>query len=297
MNFLNFLVQFRTPVTEQIAQLITYFGQEVMIVAFICICFWCIDKEYAYKAGFAFCLSGILVQGLKLVFRIPRPWILDKNFKPVSSAVKGATGYSFPSGHTQGATSVYGSFALSTKKRALRAVFIITFLLVGFSRMMLGVHTPKDVFTAMAISIPCVFVVNVLYKKLLTASKVLDYSLPALIIIGAIVIFTYGIFLKNHNIVEYKYALDCAQSAGAALGFVVGYFCDKRYNIAVITQNRKKQIIKCVLGLALIALLKKGMKAFMYQSLFAALLCNMILILFIIIIYPLLCNKFLKIKE
>ena len=61
-----------------------------------------------------------------------------------------ATGYSFPSGHTQCAASLYGSIARSSKKRAVQIGFAAIALLVGFSRMYLGVHTPKDVLVALA---------------------------------------------------------------------------------------------------------------------------------------------------
>ena len=44
---------------------------------------------------------GTLVnQFLKLVCRVPRPWVRDPNFTIVEAARADATGYSFPSGHT-----------------------------------------------------------------------------------------------------------------------------------------------------------------------------------------------------
>ena len=91
--------------------------------------------------------------GLKITFRIPRPWVLDPQFQAVPSAIPAATGYSFPSGHTQSGTALYGSLALSTKKKWQSIVAVLIFLLIAFSRMYLGCHTPKDVLTAMLISL------------------------------------------------------------------------------------------------------------------------------------------------
>ncbi len=99
MEFLHFLSQFRTDGGDIFFQLITYTAQELFVVGIICWLFWCSNKRLAYTLGFSYFTSGLLVQGLKITFRIPRPWILDPSFQPVPSAVPGATGYSFPSGH------------------------------------------------------------------------------------------------------------------------------------------------------------------------------------------------------
>ena len=102
MTFLWFLSEHRTPALDKIMQLVTYFGQEIIIIALICALYWCADKRFAYLLGFTYFTAGLCVQTLKITFRIPRPWILDTNFSAVESAVPAATGYSFPSGHTQG---------------------------------------------------------------------------------------------------------------------------------------------------------------------------------------------------
>ena len=98
MEFLRFLSEHRTPVLDNIMQLVTYFGQEIIIIALICALYWCADKRFAYLLGFTYFTAGLCVQTLKITFRIPRPWILDPNFSAVESAVPAATGYSFPSG-------------------------------------------------------------------------------------------------------------------------------------------------------------------------------------------------------
>ena len=102
MTFLWLLEGIRTPFLDKLMQLITYLGQEIIIIAVICTLYWCVDKRFAYLLGFTYFTAGLCVQIMKITFRIPRPWILDPEFKAVESALPGATGYSFPSGHTQG---------------------------------------------------------------------------------------------------------------------------------------------------------------------------------------------------
>ena len=77
MDFLHFIAQYRTPEADLFFQGITYLAQEVFVIAIICWLFWCSNKKLAYTLGFSYFLSGLLVQALKITFRIPRPWILD----------------------------------------------------------------------------------------------------------------------------------------------------------------------------------------------------------------------------
>lgn len=153
MDFLRLLEGIRNPVLDSFFQWITYFGQEICILAVICLFYWCLDKKFAYRLGFIYFSAGLCIQTLKITFRIPRPWILDPEFHPVASAVPAATGYSFPSGHTQGGTCLFVPLALRSRKFWQKCLCILMFLAIGFSRMYLGVHTPKDVFTAMAVSL------------------------------------------------------------------------------------------------------------------------------------------------
>ena len=153
MTFLWFLEGIRTPFLEQLMQFITYFGQELIVIAVICTFYWCTDKRFAYLLGFTYFTAGLGVQALKITFRIPRPWILDPQFKAVESAVAGATGYSFPSGHTQSATCLFFPLSLYTSRLWAKLLCILAFLLIGFSRMYLGCHTPKDVLVSMGLSL------------------------------------------------------------------------------------------------------------------------------------------------
>ena len=117
MSFLWFLSDLRTPAGDFFFQQITYLGQEIFVVAVICWLYWCVSKKSAYILGFSYFLSGLLIQALKITFRVPRPWKLDSSFKAVESALPEATGYSFPSGHTQSITALFGTLALSARKK------------------------------------------------------------------------------------------------------------------------------------------------------------------------------------
>jgi undecaprenyl-diphosphatase len=153
MSFLYFLEGLRTPVFDTIFSLITLFGEETLFMAVGMICFWCINKYQGYYLLCTGFVGTVFNQFLKILCRIPRPWVIDPDFTIVESARDAATGYSFPSGHTQTAVGLYGGIARSTKAKWLRIVMIALALLVGLSRMYLGVHTPADVLVGAAMAI------------------------------------------------------------------------------------------------------------------------------------------------
>ena len=157
MEFLRFLESIRTPVGDALMSFITLFGEETLFIVLALVFFWCIDKKRGFYLLFS-CFTGtVCIQFLKMTFRIPRPWVLDPNFTIVESAREAATGYSFPSGHTQCAAGLWGGIARSAKKRAVQIGGTALVLLVGFSRMYLGVHTPLDVLVSLAIALVVLF--------------------------------------------------------------------------------------------------------------------------------------------
>ena len=122
MELLYTLENIRTPLLDTVMGLVTNLGGEAVFIAAAIIVFWCLSKSCGYymmTVGFA---GTIINQFLKLWFRIPRPWVKDPGFTIVESARAEATGYSFPSGHTQNAFAVFGAPARYFKSTALRIV-------------------------------------------------------------------------------------------------------------------------------------------------------------------------------
>lgn len=145
MELLYLLEGIRTPFWDTVLGAITLFGEETLFILLAVILFWCVDKRGGYYMMATGFIGVVANQFLKLWFRIPRPWVRDPNFTIVESAREAASGYSFPSGHTQAVMSSLGVPAVITKKPWLRIACIALIALTAFSRMYLGVHTPADV--------------------------------------------------------------------------------------------------------------------------------------------------------
>ncbi|MCL2267404.1 MAG: phosphatase PAP2 family protein, partial [Treponema sp.] len=157
MELLKFLEGIRSPFLDTVIGLVTRLGEETVAIAVLCAIFWCISKKTAYGISITYLLSGLTVQGMKIIFRIDRPWIAHPELNPVHSALEHATGYSFPSGHTQSATSLLGSLGAAIKQVPLKIVFFFLVILVAFSRMYLGVHTLLDVTVSLLITSLIIF--------------------------------------------------------------------------------------------------------------------------------------------
>lgn len=262
MTFLYFLAKLRTPLGDGFFSAVTNLGGETALLAIGLALFWCVDKRMGY---YALCtgLSGtVLNQFLKLAFRIPRPWVRDPGFTIVESARTGAGGYSFPSGHTQNSVSIFGSVAIATKRRWIRIIAIVLAVLVPFSRMYLGVHTPQDVLVAAAGSLVLLLVFRPLvYSK---DPRVLPVTLGGLTVLSAAFclyaeLFPFPADIDPDNLqegIKNAYTL-----LGAFLGFLVVYLADEKHLRFPTNAIWWAQILKLFLGLALAVAAKALLKA------------------------------------
>lgn len=290
MDFLHFIAQYRTPEADLFFQGITYLAQEVFVIAIICWLFWCSNKKLAYTLGFSYFLSGLLVQALKITFRIPRPWILDPAFAAVPSALAGATGYSFPSGHTQSITALFGTLAFHAKKWHQKLLCAAVIVLVGFSRMYLGVHTPKDVLTSFFLSIGCTLVCYVLfYRKEAAAGREALISLLMAVMSAALVL--YAAVLYQNSTIELHYAQDCIKASGAGMAFALGYYVEQKYIRFSPPAKTRQKVLRLAVGLAVALLLQTGLKPIIGESLPASFLRYFLVVAWALMLYPVLFTK------
>ena len=138
-----------TPLMELVSELAAS-SVTIGAAAFV---FWAVDRQFGGFLMLNYVGSSLLNQAVKLTACVYRPWVRDGRVQPVLTALDKATGYSFPSGHTQSAAAIYGSVALwyGKKRPWLAGLMAAMILLTGFSRNYLGVHTPQDVLVSMAL--------------------------------------------------------------------------------------------------------------------------------------------------
>ena len=264
MQILEWFESVRTPVLDALMLFLTRCGEEAVFLLIAVILFWCVDKREGYYIMMVGFFGTVLNQWLKLAFRVPRPWVRDPSFTIVERARAAATGYSFPSGHTQIAVGIYGALAVTAKRKWLRAVCIALAVLVPVSRMYLGVHTPLDVGVAALLALALVLgLYPLLYSKrhekgimagLLAAGIAL--ALAALLFS---LLYAFPADTDVENLLSGREHL--AELLGACLAMAIAYAVDSRYLHFETRAPWYLQIIKVALGLVLTLGVKVALKA------------------------------------
>ena len=262
MEFLYFLERVRVPILNEFLLLITQFGEETAFLVVALILFWCIDKRKGYyilSVGF---IGTVANQFMKLWFRIPRPWVIDKNFTILEQAREAASGYSFPSGHTQSAVGTFGGIAYVTKNRWVRLAAILIAVLVPFSRMYIGVHTPLDVVVAAAFALVLVVVLRPVVlgdKKEYIMILLCAMTAMAIAFLCFVEFYRFPADIDPHNLasgIKNAYTL-----LGSLFGLIVVYIVDEKWLKFSVKAVWWAQIFKVIIGLCLVLIIKSGLKA------------------------------------
>jgi len=291
MDLLWTLEAMRTPFFDTFFGLVTQLGEEMVLIVIFCTIFWCINKRMAYVLGASFFVSGLIVQGAKPVFRVPRPWVYDPTFPPVYGSVGAATGYAFPSGHTQNGTALFGSLGAQIKNKIIKIILFTIVALIAFSRLYLGVHYLADVLVSLAIGIAAIW----LALKFITEEPISikremaiagSIAFIALIVIGVVAFLYYGGFVLAIQM------RDSVIAAGAALGFAVGMFVERNYiRFSVKAQNLPMQLVKVVLGIVGVVAIQEGVRV-LGTSLFVDGMRYFLMVIWLVVVFPLIIKKF-----
>lgn len=253
MEFLRLLEEIRTGWLNGIMLAITHLGSEIIFLAVALIFFWCVDKTRGYYLMSVGFVGTILNQFLKLFCRIPRPWVQDPQFTIVEQARAGADGYSFPSGHTQSAVGTYGSIAYTSRNRWVQVLCVAVAALVAFSRMYLGVHTPMDVGVSVVIGVVLIFALRPLFYK--ENGKYIPWMLGFMTVlaVGFLLYVECNPFPGDMDGENLASGMKNAYTLlGALLGMIVVYMVDEKWLHFPIKAVWWAQLLKLVLGIALV---------------------------------------------
>lgn len=262
MAFLRMLEKIRIPGLNEFMLGITYLGDEIAFLVIALIMFWCFDKRQGYYILAVGFLGTIANQFMKLYFRVLRPWDLDPNFTILEQAREGAGGYSFPSGHSQSSVGTFGGIARVTKNKIVRWICIAFCILVPFSRMYVGVHTPLDVLVGSGMAVALVLILRpVIFAK--------DGKyIPAMLVVMTAAAIAYLCYVEF-----YPFPEDILQEnlesgtknaytlLGALLGFLIVYFVDEKWLNFSVKAVWWAQILKVVIGLIIVLAIKEGLSA------------------------------------
>ena len=150
-EFLVWLQSFSGNWLEAIFRLFTILGNEEFYLFLLPVVYWCISRRVGVGLAYLSMLSVWANNVVKHLFDVPRP------ADPRLRVRWPETSPSFPSGHSQSAVTNWGYLALQFRRRPWIVVAILLMLLIGVSRMFLGVHFPQDLLGGWTIGLAVLF--------------------------------------------------------------------------------------------------------------------------------------------
>ena len=260
MEILYWFEKIRMPGLNELMLALTRLGEETTFLVLALIVFWCVDKKKGYLIMSVGFLGIMANQFMKLCFRIPRPWVLDPDFTILEQAREAAAGYSFPSGHTTVAMAAFGSVAATAHKKSTAMVWILLAVLVGISRMYLGVHTAADVLAGALTALILILLLQRLpWNSLGMGILVIAMMLAALGLLAFVFFFPFAQDVDAQNLesgMKNAYTM-----IGCMAGVLVVYHWEKKYVNFTTLAVWWAQILKVILGLALVLAVKEGLRS------------------------------------
>ena len=259
IDLLHAIAEMRTPFLDTIFSYVTKLGEETVFLVLGMLLLWCVNKKYGYRFLAMFMIGTFLHILLKALFAVPRPWELDPSLTIVESARATATDYSFPSGHTLTACLSLLGVAVYTRKKWVYAIAAVLTVLVGFSRLYLGVHTILDVGTGLILGVLILIAFGLIFKGKEDNNRVLNTVL--IVSVAACIGLLIFLILRNNPDENAMEGLKSTYTlVGAAIGMLLGKILD---DAAVHFETGCawwKQCLKIALGLAIVLAVRIGLK-------------------------------------
>ena len=224
LDILMYLQSIRSELLTSIFTFFTICTEVPVITVLTGILYWCINKKAGQKTLFALCGSLNINTGIKNFVKMPRP-IGTKGLE--SLRIETATGHSFPSGHTQTATTFWMSMIVQFKKVWIYVVGILMILGAGISRLYLAVHWPMDVIAGWIFGI----ILSIFFVKLF---DYIDNSKNYYILILLMLIFGIATYFLGGE--------DFYKMFGLYTGFALGYMVEDTY-IHFSTGGEERKIV------------------------------------------------------
>ena len=242
-GFIIFLQSKVTPLLQKFFEAITFFGDEYAMILLIGFLYWGYKKELGKKIGLYATTALITSVALGNIVMRRRPYFDHeeiKCLKPRSS--KGdpydisIQGFSFPSGHATNSVSTYAALGCNVKKTWLKVVLFLIPVLIGLSRLVLGVHYPTDILAGWAVSALVILVISHIKNQYIV------YLFMALL--GIV-----GCFFSK--------SADYFSSLGITFGFIAGFIFEEKLVRFENTEKVFAMILRTLGGLVLFVIVDK----------------------------------------
>lgn len=283
----------------------TYFGEMSTVLIIIALIYWCVNKDYGKYFLMGWNGNRVVNGFLKVTACAYRPWIRDARIVPDSEAIESATGYSFPSGHSMNAASLFGGGMIRKEfPKILRITFGIILVLIAFSRNYLGVHSTQDTLTGVVVGVLVMWLTAKLIawvdkhpeKDVLVMGVGIALSV-AVAVFAAVKSYPVDYNEAGELLVDgAKMAKDTYKGVGWCIGFFVGWVLEKRYinfSTDVPMMTRVTRLVIGLFGYYIVSLILTPLIKGCIPDVGGIIFTCFIQMFYVVCIFPL-CMKYLE---
>ncbi len=256
-SILQYFQNIATPFLDSFFTYATMLGEQYFIILIITLVYWNISKKNGFILTFTFVISTIVNVFLKNIFHTERPYQKLDNIE--GKRVHTGTGYSFPSGHTQGATTLFVTLSLLLKKNVYMIIAILLSVLVSVSRVYLGVHWPIDVVGGLVFGI-AISILLYWYLSKIYDNKKLFYKV---IVVSIIIAYLFFFILMIINSAYFNGELkitDTLKILGVATGAVTGFILQEEKFAFKVENSVALKTIRYIFGVFMTIVFMIGLK-------------------------------------
>lgn len=167
LTIYNFIYGLHSPFLTMFMRIISSLGSVIVIItALLCIFLLFKDKKIFLQFFTLTFITKVINHIIKIIVKRDRPSVL--------TSISVESGYSFPSAHTMVSTVFYGfmiylimkNIKNKKLKNTLAVILSLVILLIGISRIYLGVHYATDVIFGFIFGLIILFIfVKLAYRK------------------------------------------------------------------------------------------------------------------------------------
>lgn len=271
IQFLQFLESLRTDFWVKLFEGITMLGEETILILIIAVLYFAFDKRLALRIGYitvtSMCVNGVV----KNIVKRPRPFASGE---VTPARAHTATGYSFPSGHTQTISTWSTAFAMYFKKRWVRVLAAVGIVAVAFSRLFLGVHYPSDVIGGAVLGVSIAIGLSIVYDR--------TKDVHRLYMITGLLFFPLAIAFLIKADPHYE---DFFKLYGMLVGLFFATELEEKYASLTYDVVWWKKVLRVVIGIAMVLVIKESVKLiYVFDSLHITLVLDCICYMLVVIV-------------